>query len=234
VFKIASFQEEYNGVKSHFEVDCYIKIERWENSDESLKISIKGLEDTPYEGGNFIFELRGKSEEEKKNQKLNLWNIPISEYKRRKGIPIYVQIKSRGKVLPNNISLSEAGVHPEKDIITLMVVQAGSSDSRFKIPIALVWNQGHIYCKTLIWHPNIDLAISPGKINFCLGEKWAPNASLINLIEGLKSLIHLKSPIFDPYLGLNRKAATQYLDDRVAFERKARIWNKKYAQKGGV
>ncbi len=235
MFKIANFQDEYNGAKSYFEEEPYIRIERWGNSYKHLKIIIKGLEDTPYEGGNFIFDLRGKDEEEKKNQNLNLWNIPISEYKRRKGIPLYASVLLRGKILPDNISLADAGVHPEKDVITLMTTQSGSSDSRIKIPFTPeIWNQRHLYCETLIWHPNIDSAIPPGKINFCMGERWSPNVSLINLIEGLKSLIHLKSPIFDPYLGLNREAAIQYLDNRDAFGRKARIWNKKYAQKGGV
>jgi len=38
--------------------DPYIEISLWDNSYDRLKLVVKGLENTPYEGGKFVFELK--------------------------------------------------------------------------------------------------------------------------------------------------------------------------------
>ena len=83
----------------------------------------------------------------------------------------------------------------------------------------------------MIWHPNVASYLPPGNNNIVLGEKWNPNVNLTILIKGLKDLVHLEKPIFDPFLALNSEAAIQYLDEINEYENKARKWTRKYAKK---
>ena len=102
------------------------------------------------------------------------------------------------------------------------------------------------YCHTLIWHPNIDSSIGPGKINICLdlinpelvgkvdiktgASGWTPSKTLTNIIEALKGQIHCEPPFFNPADPLNFEAGEQALHHYNKFESKAKEWTKKYAQ----
>jgi hypothetical protein len=55
-----------------------------------------------------------------------------SEYKLN---PILaIQFIFKGKVLPDKLSFSKVGVHPEKDVITVMATQAGGNLIDFHFP----------------------------------------------------------------------------------------------------
>ena len=63
----------------------------------------------------------------------------------------------------------------------------------------------YVYAVTLMWHPNIDSSIPPGKLNICLdlinpdlvgkvdastgASGWTPSKTLVNIIEALKGMI---------------------------------------------
>ena len=55
-----TFEDEYNNSQERFRDDPYVQMELRERI---LRITIKGLEDTPYTGGNFIFEIKLKTQE---------------------------------------------------------------------------------------------------------------------------------------------------------------------------
>ena len=230
-------KEDYNECLEHFKEDDFVRVESWDSTTDVIKIIIKGLDGTPYEKGNFKFQINLKSEfkslphRTKISKNDFIENITVGEFK-RKLIKTYsqdsilaIQLIFKGKVLPDQLRFSKIGIHPEKDAITIMTTQAG---------YPRLWNKGKIYCETLIWHPNIDCTIPPGSENFFLGESWNPAVSLTILIEGIKALIHMIPPIFDLSIPLNKKAADQYLNNKDEFERKARVWNKKYTQQGGA
>ena len=66
----------------------------------------------------------------------------------------------------------------------------------------------YAYAVTLMWHPNIDSSIPPGKLNICLdlinpdlvgkvdastgASGWTPSKTLINIIEALKGMMHVE------------------------------------------
>lgn len=230
-------KEEYNECIEHFKEDDFVRVESWDSITDVIKIIIKGLDGTPYEKGSFKFQINLKREFKPFPHRTKISkndfneNITVGEFKRKliktynQDYPLAIQLIFNGKVLPDQLRFSKIGIRPEKDAITIMPTQAGHPR---------LWNKGQIYCETLIWHPNIDCAIHPGYENFFLGESWNPSVSLTILIEGIKALIHMKSPIFDPFMPLNKKAADQYLNNEVEFERKARIWIEKYGQQGGA
>ena len=103
----------------------------------------------------------------------------------------------------------------------------------------------YAYCHTLLWHPNIDSKIGPGKINICLdlvnpelvgkvdiktgASGWTPSKTLTNIIEALKAQIHCEPPFFNPSDPLNFEAGEQCLYSYGKFEAKAKEWTKKYA-----
>lgn len=230
-------KEEFEECIIHFKEDAYVSIKSWDYTTDLIKVNIKGLDGTPYEKGNFKFQINLKKEFKPLPHRTKISNndfnenITVGEFKRNL-IRTYsldpllaIQLIFKGKVLPDSLRFNEIEFHPKKDVITIMATQAG---------YPRLYNKGNIHCNTLIWHPNIDYTLPPGYENFFLGKSWNSDVSLNILIEGIKSLIHMISPIFDPFMPLNKKAADQYLTNKNEFERKARIWNKKYAQKGGA
>jgi len=230
VFKIVEIKNEFNDAKENFKDDDYVILELWSGKYDHLRLTIIGKEGTPYAGGKFVFEIKMKEETSSSPYRIRFSkedlnsDKTVGDFKRenRGLIPgIAAQLIFKGKVLPDQLKLKDLGFHPEKDVITIMVTQVGSPP---------LWNNGEQYCVTLIWHPNIDPTIPPGKQNFHLGGSWNPNVNLIRIIEGIKALIHMKSPIFDLNLPLNREAGEQYLNNRSRFERKARKWTYKYAE----
>ncbi|MHA1439273.1 MAG: ubiquitin-conjugating enzyme E2 [Promethearchaeota archaeon] len=226
-----TFEDEYNHARERFRDDHYISIDSW-----WIRINIKGLKNTPYEGGWFTF----KAKFEKKNP-LSSANIPrfyrlseedirsgmtVREFKQKihiNGSILAIQLIFNGKVLPDRSKLSELGIHP-RDRITIMATFAGTF-------IPQIWKKGKVYCETIIWHPNIDTSLPPGKVNFILGNKWNPNVDLSGLIEGLKKLIHMDPSVFDPQNALNKEAGEQYLNNLEMFNEKARKWTRRYAMR---
>ncbi len=103
----------------------------------------------------------------------------------------------------------------------------------------------YCYCHTLLWHPNIDSSIGPGKLNICLdlvnpelvgkvdiktgASGWTPSKTLTNIIEALKGQIHCEPPFFNPADPLNFEAGDQAMNHYNKFESKAKEWTKKYA-----
>ena len=103
----------------------------------------------------------------------------------------------------------------------------------------------YVYCHTLLWHPNIDSSIPPGKINICLdlinpelvgkvdiktgASGWTPSKTLTNVIEALKGQIHCEPPFFNPGDPLNFEAGDQAMNNYKKFANKAKEWTKKYA-----
>ena len=103
----------------------------------------------------------------------------------------------------------------------------------------------YAYCHTLLWHPNIDSSIPPGKINICLdlinpelvgkvdiktgASGWTPSKTLTNVIEALKGQIHCEPPFFNPGDPLNFEAGEQAMNNYKKFANKAKEWTKKYA-----
>jgi ubiquitin-protein ligase len=114
-----------------------------------------------------------------------------------------------------------------------------------KMPENYPFHPPYGYCHTLLWHPNIDSSIPPGKINICLdlinpdlvgkvdastgASGWTPSKTLTNIIEALKGQIHCEPPFFNPADPLNFEAGEQALHNNDKFESKAREWTKKYA-----
>ncbi|GAB4330483.1 MAG: hypothetical protein Kow0069_38110 [Promethearchaeota archaeon] len=103
----------------------------------------------------------------------------------------------------------------------------------------------YAYCHTVLWHPNIESSIPPGKLNICLdlinpdlvgrvdastgASGWTPSKTLTNIIEALKGMMHMEPPFFNPGDPLNHEAGEQYLRAESKFLKKAREWTKKYA-----
>ena len=101
------------------------------------------------------------------------------------------------------------------------------------------------YAVTLMWHPNIDSSIPPGKLNICLdlinpdlvgkvdastgASGWTPSKTLTNIIEALKGMMHVEPPFFNPGDPLNHEAGEQYFRAQKKFESKAKSWTAKYA-----
>jgi ubiquitin-protein ligase len=114
-----------------------------------------------------------------------------------------------------------------------------------KMPDNYPFHPPYAYCHTLLWHPNIDSSIPPGKINICLdlinpelvgkvdpstgASGWTPSKTLTNIIEALKGQIHMEPPFFNPSDPLNFEAGDQARNNEDKFEAKAREWTKKYA-----
>ena len=114
-----------------------------------------------------------------------------------------------------------------------------------KMPENYPFAPPYAYCHTLLWHPNIDSSIPPGKINICLdlinpdlvgkvdastgASGWTPSKTLTNIIEALKGQIHCEPPFFNPADPLNFEAGEQALNNQTKFESKAKEWTKKYA-----
>ena len=103
----------------------------------------------------------------------------------------------------------------------------------------------YAYAVTLMWHPNIDSSIPPGKLNICLdlinpdlvgkvdastgASGWTPSKTLTNIVEALKGMMHMEPPFFNPGDPLNHEAGEQYFRALKKFEAKAESWTKKYA-----
>lgn len=103
----------------------------------------------------------------------------------------------------------------------------------------------YVYAHTLMWHPNIDSSIPPGKLNICLdlinpdlvgkvdastgASGWTPSKTLTNIIEALKGMMHVELPFFNPGDPLNHEAGEQYFRQKSKFDKKAESWTKKYA-----
>ncbi len=156
---------------SMFKDDEYLSLETWARSVNHLRLIIIGHEQTPYEGGHFLFEIR------------------------------------MGESYP------------------------------FQPP--------YVYEHTLIWHPNIDCSIPPGKLNVCLdlinpdlvirvdprtgASGWTPAKSLSNILEALKAMIHMEVPFFNPEDPLNHEAGEQFKRAPEKFWTQAQQWTKKFA-----
>ncbi|MBY9011943.1 MAG: ubiquitin-conjugating enzyme E2 [Candidatus Lokiarchaeota archaeon] len=103
----------------------------------------------------------------------------------------------------------------------------------------------YAYAVTLMWHPNIDSSIPPGKLNICLdlinpdlvgkvdastgASGWTPSKTLTNIVEALKGMMHVEPPFFNPGDPLNHEAGEQYFRAQKKFEAKAKSWTAKYA-----
>ena len=77
-----------------------------------------------------------------------------------------------------------------------------------KFPENYPFQPPYVYAVTLMWHPNIDSSIPPGKLNICLdlinpdlvgkvdastgASGWTPSKTLINIIEALKGMMHVE------------------------------------------
>ncbi|MHA1339539.1 MAG: ubiquitin-conjugating enzyme family protein [Promethearchaeota archaeon] len=165
-------ETDYQEAVEAFKDDPYVIIQPWGMSVNHIRLIIKGLPGTPYEGGKFMFEIK----------------------------------------MPDN--------YP------------------FFPPYA--------YCHTLIWHPNIDSSIPPGKLNICLdlinpdlvgkvdvqtgASGWTPAKTLTNIIEALKGMIHCEPPFFNPGDPLNFDAGEQAQRAWDKFVKKAKEWTNNYAK----
>ncbi|MHA1271171.1 MAG: ubiquitin-conjugating enzyme E2 [Candidatus Helarchaeota archaeon] len=105
----------------------------------------------------------------------------------------------------------------------------------------------YVFCQTLIWHPNIDSSMAPGKSNICLdlinpdlvgkvdaktgASGWTPAKTLTNIIESLRGMIHMEPPFYNPSDPLNNKAGEQALNNPKAFAKEAKKWTEKYASR---
>ncbi len=103
----------------------------------------------------------------------------------------------------------------------------------------------YVYAVTLMWHPNIDSSIPPGKLNICLdlinpdkvgkvdpatgASGWTPAKTLTNIIGALKGMMHMEPPFFNPGDPLNHEAGEQYFKSEKSFRKKAEKWTEKYA-----
>jgi ubiquitin-protein ligase len=115
-----------------------------------------------------------------------------------------------------------------------------------KFPENYPFQPPYVYAVTLMWHPNIDSSIPPGKLNICLdllnpdlvgkvdassgASGWTPSKTLTNIIEALRSMMHMEAPFFNPSDPLNHEAGEQYFRSLKKFEAKARDWTEKYAK----
>ncbi len=116
-----------------------------------------------------------------------------------------------------------------------------------KLPSNYPYSPPYCYCQTLIWHPNIDPSVPPGKTNICLdlinpdlvgkidatsgASGWTPSKTLGNIIEALKGMIHCQKPFFNEDDPLTHKAGEQYKKNPKAFHKEAKKWTEKYAKR---
>lgn len=123
--------------------------------------------------------------------------------------------------------------------------EGGKFMFELKMPSEYPFVPVYAYCHTLIWHPNIDSSIPPGRINICLdlinpelvgrvdirsgASGWTPSKTLTNVIEALRGQIHCNEPFWNPHDPLNFEAGEQALNHWSKFEQKAREFTKKYA-----
>jgi ubiquitin-conjugating enzyme (huntingtin interacting protein 2) len=114
-----------------------------------------------------------------------------------------------------------------------------------KFPDNYPFQPPYSYAVTLMWHPNIDSSIPPGKLNICLdlinpdlvgkvdaatgASGWTPSKTLTNIIEALKAMMHMEAPFFNPGDPLNHEAGEQYFRSLKKFEQKAKQWTQNYA-----
>ena len=114
-----------------------------------------------------------------------------------------------------------------------------------KLPDNFPFSPPYAYCHTLLWHPNIDSSIPPGKLNICLdlinpdlvgkvdastgASGWTPSKTLTNVIEALKAMMHMEAPFWNPSDPLNHEAGEQAQRAPDKFNKKAKQWTKKYA-----
>ena len=171
--KLRRDEVDYLEASKKYADDPYITIEPWVDRVDHIRLIIKGKEDTPFENGKFVFEIKLGS------------NYPFT--------PPYA------------------------------------------------------FCQTLIWHPNIDSSMPPGKSNICLdlinpdrvgvldstthASGWTPAKTLTNIIESLKGMIHMEAPFWNPSDPLNNKAGEQALKEPKAFAKEAKKWTEKYAMR---
>ena len=218
---------DYEDCIEHFNNDAYITINPWQELQRFLFIHVIGLGGTPYEGGVFKFQIDLEDEVKALPQRILIdnnfdKNISIAEFKRsfmrtHSNYPILaIQLNFKGKVLPDRSNFNQLGIDPSKDFVAIMPTFAG----RFR-----TWNKGKIWCNTLIWHPYIDCSLPSGEENVSLGRDWNPNSILKDLIERIKSLIHMQS-FNNP---LNQEAGEQYLNNRPLFDRIAKEWTRNNA-----
>jgi len=233
-------EDNYYNCREHFHDDPYVNVNLWGNDFCHLKIVIRGKENTPFDKGYFVFEikinrnpirvktpsstpprLRFKKEDLTSEKSVRDFKKDLLK---SYGLNHFlgIQLIFKGKVLPDNLKLNQIGFHPEKDVLTVMAIMASP-------PYTQLWKYGKSYCVTLIWHPNVDSSIPPERQNFHLGRKWNPNVDLNTFIEGLKKLIHLDPDILDLEYPLNKEAADEYLNNRSLFNEKAMRWTIRYA-----
>ncbi len=165
-------ETDYQAAVEAFKDESSVIIEPWGMSVDHIRLTIKGVSGTPFDGGKFIFELK----------------------------------------LPDNYPFSPP----------------------------------YAYAHTLMWHPNIDSSIPPGKLNICLdlinpdlvgkvdastgASGWTPSKTLTNIIEALKGMMHVEPPFFNPGDPLNHEAGEQCLRALDKFNKKAKSWTQKYAK----
>jgi len=82
--------------------------------------------------------------------------------------------------------------------------------------------------ETRMWHPNISSQTGAICLD-TLSQKWSPVLTIQTALLSLQSLLAAPEPS-DPQ---DAEVARMMLEDRTAFERKARDWAKRYAGAGG-
>ncbi|MFX0100968.1 MAG: ubiquitin-conjugating enzyme E2 [Candidatus Hodarchaeota archaeon] len=138
--------------------------------------------------------------------------------------------------------------HLRLDIVGLdkTPYELGKFTFEIRLPPNYPFSPPFAYCHTIVYHPNIDSTIPPGKLNICLdlinpelvgqvdvstgASGWTPAKTLTNLIEALRGMMHVESPFFNPADPLNHEAGEEALRAWNKFARKAREWTKKYAR----
>lgn len=115
-----------------------------------------------------------------------------------------------------------------------------------KLPTNYPFSPPFAYCHTIVWHPNIDSTIPPGKLNICLdlinpelvgkvdvstgASGWTPSKTLTNVVEALKGMMHCEPPFFNPGDPLNHEAGEEALRAWKKFAKKAKEWTSQYAK----
>ncbi|MHA1681219.1 MAG: ubiquitin-conjugating enzyme E2 [Promethearchaeota archaeon] len=124
--------------------------------------------------------------------------------------------------------------------------EGGNFIFEIKLPPNYPFFPPFAYCHTIVWHPNIDSTIPPGKLNICLdlinpelvgkvdvstgASGWTPSKTLTNVVEALKGMMHTEPPFFNPGDPLNHEAGEEALRAWKKFAKKARDWTEKYAR----
>jgi ubiquitin-protein ligase len=222
---MVNIEQQYQEAIKKFQNDAYVEIQQSRGDISHLRVIIKGLEDTPYEGGSFIFEIRFIEKKSNTPNILNLYDEDINsektirEFKREQQL-FGIQLIFKGRLIPDNLKLKNLGFDPKKDVLTVIKTIAGGPR---------LWSYGDAKCHTRIWHPNIDPNLSSKREHFHLGIDWNPNVTLSKFTLGIKNLIHLDSGMINRNYALNRTAADQYLQREDLFNLKAKEWTQKYA-----